>query len=131
MLLIRFAVARSDGEFVFWLTPGGEIEAVETPVEAAARELQEELGLELSVMGPIYEETNRFEHEGEMRENTDFFFRAECEVDAPRLVGLTPQEIRVMREIRWWSAEEIEASEERFFPVDLVVRMQSVWSNPA
>jgi hypothetical protein len=44
------------------------------------------------------------------------------------LVGLTEEEIRVMREIRWWSAEEIAASPERFFPVDIVERMRSLWS---
>ena len=79
--------------------------------------------------GPDCEETNCFEHLGEMRENLDFFFHAECGVDAPRLVGVTEEEIRVMREIRWWSAEEIEGSAERFFPVDLAVRMRSVWSS--
>ena len=31
VLLIRCGVMRGDGEFVFWLTPGGEIEAGETP----------------------------------------------------------------------------------------------------
>jgi 8-oxo-dGTP pyrophosphatase MutT (NUDIX family) len=128
VLLIRFVVVRSDREFCFWLTPGGEIEAGETPIEAAGREIEEELGLELKVSGPDCEEVNCFEHQGEMRENLDFFFHAECVADAPRLVGLTEEEIRVMREIRWWSAEEIEVSGERFFPVDIAERMRSLWS---
>ena len=68
-----------------------------------------------------------------MRENLDYpfmpsGFHAECEADAPRLAGMTEEEIQVMREIRWWSAEEIEVSEERFFPVDIAERMRSVWS---
>ena len=128
VLLIRFVVMCSAVEFCFWLTPGGEIESGEMPIAAAVRELREELGLELPVVGPDREEANCFEHEGEMRENLDFFFHAECAVDAPRLVGLTEEEIRVMREIRWWRAEEIAASEERFFPVDIVEQMLSVWS---
>ena len=128
VLLIRFVVVRSDGEFCFWLTPGGEIEAGETPIEAAVRELKEELGLDLTVVGPDCEEANCFEHLGEMRENLDFFFHAECEVDMPRLMGVTEEEIRVMREIRWWSAVAIEGSDERFFPVDIAERMRSVWS---
>ena len=62
VLLIRCVVQRADGELVFWLTPGGEIEAGETPLEAARRELREELGLEVNVVGPVYEEATQFEH---------------------------------------------------------------------
>jgi 8-oxo-dGTP diphosphatase len=127
VLLIRFVVRRSDGEFVFWLTPGGEIEAGEAPVEAAERELREELGLEVVVVGPDREESNCFEHLGGMVDNTDYFFHAECGVDAPRLMGVTVDEIAAMREIRWWSAGEIEGSGERFFPADLAAWMLAVW----
>jgi 8-oxo-dGTP pyrophosphatase MutT (NUDIX family) len=127
VLLIRFVVQRSDGEFIFWLTPGGEIEGGETPVEAAVRELREELGLEVAVVGPDREESNCFEHLGGMVDNTDYFFYAECEVDAPRLMGVTADEVAAMREIRWWSAAEIEGSEERFFPADLAEWMRAVW----
>jgi 8-oxo-dGTP diphosphatase len=128
VLLIRCVVMRAEGEFCFWLTPGGEIEAGETELEAAARELREELGLEVPVTGPVYSEANRFEHQGEMRDNVDFFFVAQCAVDAPRLGGLTAEEIAVMREIRWWSAEEIEAAvvegNDRFFPSDVRKRVR-------
>jgi 8-oxo-dGTP diphosphatase len=128
VLLIRFVVVRAEGEFGFWLTPGGEIEAGETEVEAGARELREEVGLDVAVAGPVYSEFNRFEHEGEMRENTDFFCVARCAAGAPVLKGVTALEIELMREIRWWTAEEIEAAVaaggDRFFPVDLAARVR-------
>ena len=128
VLLIRLVVVRAEGEFGFWLTPGGEIEAGESEVEAAARELREEVGLDVPVAGPMYSEWNRFEHEGEMRENTDFYCVARCAADAPVLKGLTALEIELMREIRWWTAEEIEAGVaaggDRFFPVDLAARVR-------
>ncbi|MDP9051357.1 MAG: NUDIX domain-containing protein [Acidobacteriota bacterium] len=128
VLLIRCVVMRSDGEFVFWLTPGGEIEAGESPVEAARRELREELGLSVEVVGPVYEEATQFEHQGEMRDNLDFVFVARRGTDAVELRGVTAEEIAIMKEIRWWTQAEVEAAgnsgEERIFPVDLAGRMR-------
>src|SRR5271166_5534086 len=101
VLLIRCAVMRADGEFVFWLTPGGEIEAGESPIEAARRELLEELGLNVEVAGPVYTEANQFEHLGEMRDNVDFVFVARCGMGEPVLRGVTVEEIAIMKEMRW------------------------------
>jgi ADP-ribose pyrophosphatase YjhB (NUDIX family) len=127
VLLIRCVAMRRDGEFVFWLTPGGEIEAGEDPHAAAVRELREELGLEVEVTGPVYTEANQFEHMGEMRDNVDFVFVARCAAEAPVLRGMTADEIKLMREIRWWGVEEIEAALAggvRIFPVDLAGRVR-------
>jgi 8-oxo-dGTP diphosphatase len=128
VLLIRCSVVRRDGkEFVFWLTPGGEIELGEEPVAAARREVLEELGLELDVRGPVYMEQNQFEHLGEMRENTDFVFVARCASESPRMQGVTADEIALMQEIRWWTAGQVEAAlarGENVFPRDLAGRMR-------
>ena len=126
ILLIRFVVIRPDGEFVFWALPGGEIEEGESEVEAARRELREELGIEMRVEGPVYRDANQFWHQGEMQDNVDFIFRAECGREEPRLIGFTTDEREIMKEIRWWSAAEVGASEERIFPVNLAARMREL-----
>ena len=61
-----------------------------------------------------------------MQDNVDFLFRAECGRGEPRLIGFTTDEKEIMKEIRWWSAAEIEASEERIFPEDLAERMREL-----
>jgi len=126
VLLVRFVVMRPDGEFLFWALPGGEIEAGETEIEAAARELREELGIAVKVEGPVYRDANQFWHQGEMQDNVDFLFRAECGREEPRLIGFTTDEKEIMKEVRWWSEAEIEASEERIFPVNLAERMREL-----
>src|SRR5271170_2958448 len=123
VLLVRFVVPRESGEFVFWALPGGEIEAGETEAEAAEREVREELGLELTVAGPVYRDTNEFLHQGEMQDNVDFLFRAECGRVEPQLMGVTVDEREIMKEIRWWSEAEIAASREKIFPENLAGRM--------
>jgi hypothetical protein len=40
------------------------------------------------------------------------------------LIGVTTDEKEIMKEVRWWSEAEIEASEERIFPVGLAERMR-------
>jgi 8-oxo-dGTP diphosphatase len=124
VLLIRFVVPREDGEFVFWALPGGEIEPGETEVGAAVREVREELGLDVDVVGPVYCDRNQFLHQGEMQDNTDFLFCAKCGREEPRLIGVTDDEKEIMREIRWWSEMEIASSRERIFPENLAERMR-------
>jgi 8-oxo-dGTP diphosphatase len=84
------------------------------------------LGLELEIVGPNYRDSNQFLHQGEMQDNVDFLFRAECGREEPRLIGFTADEREIMKEIRWWSEAEVEASRERIFPENLAERMREL-----
>ena len=61
-----------------------------------------------------------------MQDNVDFLFRAERRREEPRLIGVTADEKQIMKEIRWWSEAEVEASEERIFPGNLAERMREL-----
>jgi ADP-ribose pyrophosphatase YjhB (NUDIX family) len=120
LLLIRFVAQRTDGPFVCWVTPGGEVEKGEADLAAAERELAEELGLRVPLVGPVHEESGgTYEHLGETVRNYDVFFAAHCERDLPRLGGVTADEIALMQEVRWWTLEELKSTEENVFPVEI------------
>ena len=120
VLLIRFVTELKGEPFVFWVTPGGEVEAGESDLVAAGRELFEELGLRLQLQGPVHHEAGgTYTHLGETVRNSDVFFLAICERDEPRLQGVTAEEIALMREARWWTAEELDGTTERIFPEGL------------
>ena len=120
ILLIRFVAQRSDGPYVCWVTPGGEVEKGEADLAAAERELAEELGLRVPLIGPVHEESGgTYEHLGETVRNYDVFFAARCTHDLPRLAGVTADEIALMQEVRWWTLEELKSTEENVFPVEI------------
>lgn len=118
--MIRFVAERAGEPFVFWVTPGGEVEEGEADQVAAERELFEELGLRLSLLGPVHQESGgTYTHCGETVRNYDVFFAAVCDREAPVLQGVTPVEIALMQEARWWSLQELAATSEQIFPVRL------------
>ena len=128
VLLIRFAAELEGEPFEFWVTPGGEVEAGEDDLSAARRELSEELGLQLPLHGPVHEESGgTYTHPGETVRNFDVFFAAVCDAEAPKLAGVTGEEIALMREIRWWSISGLAGTSERIFPGGLSELAGRVW----
>jgi ADP-ribose pyrophosphatase YjhB (NUDIX family) len=129
VLLIRIVAPLADGSFVFWVTPGGEMEPGEGAREAAARELFEELGIRPELVGPVHEESGgTYVHLGETVRNFDVFFAAWCAREAPRLLGVTAEELALMQEMRWWSIAELETTKERLFPADIATLAREIWT---
>ena len=127
MLLIHFGIVRAGKIFKFWASPGGTVEFNEEPLKAAHREASEELGLQVQLSGPIFEEHSSFEHEGSSVDNVDLFYLGYCKSAEPKLQWVTDVERTAMIEMRWWSADELEDSHETIFPSNLAARIQKIW----
>ena len=128
LLLIRFRAESNGRMLTFWVTPGGEIESGEEPEEAAARELYEELGLTAPLIGPVHEEQGgEYVHLGERVSNEDVFFATVCERGAPKLAGVTADEVRLMQEARWWSPEALATTAETMYPARLAEVAARIW----
>ena len=103
----------------FWFTVGGGMEPGETVLEAAAREIREETGLDSVALGPVV-----WLREGvvpDMETGEPLLFKetyvvARSEGGTPSRAGWNDLERRLVDDIRWWRLEEIAGSDERIYP---------------
>ena len=114
----------------WWFTVGGGVDEGESIREAAARELLEETGLELSpdsLTGPFHREYAEFSIAGiDYRQDNEFYA---ARVDRHEVVttGFTDLEVTFMTEHRWWSVDELRATEDTVYPeclADLLERLE-------
>lgn len=107
-----------------WLTPGGGIDQGETAPQAAIREVHEETGLILEIQeigDPVLITSGRWDWADGVSYHTYTdtiyeFKTPEFEIDTS---GFTQDERRDVLEYRWWSLEEVLASDEPLGPHEL------------
>jgi len=100
-------------ERVFWVMPGGGLDAGETFEEAAVREVFEETGISATIGSCVWHRRHRHTWDGREVEQFEKFFVARVS-DAPPIEGCSPDSY--VTDYRWWELEEILLSEEDFAP---------------
>jgi 8-oxo-dGTP pyrophosphatase MutT (NUDIX family) len=116
VLLVRFEYAGRS----WWVAPGGGLEEGETHESAARREVEEETGLSLRELGPwVWSREHIFRFEGRHYRQVERYYVARVSAFEPRSTLIGPDESVALREVRWWTPEELEATDEEFAPVDL------------
>jgi 8-oxo-dGTP pyrophosphatase MutT (NUDIX family) len=113
----------------FWFTIGGAAEGGETLQEAAARELHEEVGIRRDIgafTGPYSTSTIEFFWADYAITQDQTFFAIRVTNEAISFDHMEQIEKDTTLGYRWWSAEELDSTEETFFPEDLAAILRKI-----
>jgi 8-oxo-dGTP diphosphatase len=110
----------------FWIMVGGLVDPGEEFAATAVREAREETGLVVDDVRPVWSRTRVMQWREKRVLHREQFFLGRTRSTAVDTSGLDEKEKSWTLDHRWWSAEEIAASTERFEPVALAVLLKGL-----
>ena len=129
VLLIKGCDPARPERGTWWLTPGGGIEDGESLEVAVAREIREETGLVVArdrVGAVVATRVAHFDFDERTFRQHESFFAVPVTAFTPTDAGWDDLERRELIAHRWWTLDELDATDEVVYPSELAALMRAV-----